>query len=189
MLIQGALSICRTTGGNKMHSAEIYISGGCGSAVRMDVKSSKRNRSDINYTVTTNFEHDSIKNSLDTAYYFAKSILEKTGNKYLDANMLHFSVKNKDFYQHRYTGPSSGSSIALCILSECLQRPLPGEIAITGQISGHGELHDVGSVKEKLLAASKLGKTVFYVPKDNAAEATDLEIRDMSTVLRDLWDI
>ena len=53
------------------------------------------------------------------------------------------------------------------------------------------------SSKSKLLAASKLGKTVFYVPKDNAAEATDLEIRDidvrpienMSTVLRDLWDI
>ena len=93
----------------KIKVAEIYISGGCGSAVRMDVKSSKRNRSDINYTVTTNFEHDSIKNSLDTAYYFAKSILEKTGNKYLDANMLHFCVKMVYYYPSIYLlGPSDG---------------------------------------------------------------------------------
>ena len=62
-LLENSLSVDQF----KIKVAEIYISGGCGSAVRMDVKSSKRNRSDINYTVTTNFEHDSIKNSLDTA--------------------------------------------------------------------------------------------------------------------------
>ena len=54
-----------------------------------------------------------------------------------------------------------GASFVICILSECLQLEIPGDVALTGQVSGHGEVFKVGDLREKIVAAQKMAKNVF----------------------------
>jgi predicted ATP-dependent protease len=74
---------------------------------------------------------------------------------------------------------------------------IPGDIAITGQISGHGELYTVGYLREKIVGAFNNGKSVIYVPQANILESTELEIEgievkpvcDMYQVVEEIWRI
>ena len=149
------------------------------------------------FTYTSNFETESVLNSIKTAYVFCKKYLEERENTFLDTHKLHFSVENLDFIPYKYFGPSMGTSFVICILSECLQLEIPSDVALTGQVSGHGEVFKVGDIREKIVAALKNGKWCIYVPLDNIIESVELNIdgievktmKDIYTVIFDLWNM
>ena len=70
-------------------------------------------------------------------------------------------------------------------------------MALTGQVSGHGEVFKVGDIREKIVAALKNGKRCIYVPLDNIIESVELNIdgievktmKDIYTVIFDLWNM
>lgn len=158
----------------------VYESGGWGSTTRIDVVSSRRNdKTEENYTFTSHFETQTMLNSIKTAYSFCKQFLEKKNIDYLKAHTLHISAENSDLLQYQYHGPSAGAVIALCILSECLKFEIPGHVAVTGQISGHGDLLMVGCLREKVLGALKQGKSDIFVPAGNELEASDIEVNEI----------
>ncbi|ASS73604.1 ATP-dependent protease, Lon family [Tumebacillus algifaecis] len=67
----------------------------------------------------------------------------------------------------RIDGPSAGVAITLAIYSAMLGKPIPQDVAITGEISIQGKVKPVGGVFEKIFGARQAGMTTVLVPYDN----------------------
>ena len=119
------------------------------------------------FTATFQFKSDSFQKSIRSAYKCAEKILIGRNNNFLDHHTIHFSTDTDvTLYED-----SAGSALAIGILSAALKFKIPAHVAITGTIKENGDVGRVGSIREKLLAALGLGKTIFYVPRGNEYEA------------------
>ena len=64
-------------------------------------------------------------------------------------------------------GPSAGVALTCALLSAVTGRPASGEYAMTGEITLHGRVLPIGGVKEKLLAAHRMGIDRILLPREN----------------------
>ena len=81
-------------------------------------------------------------------------------------------------------GPSAGVTIATALASELTRRPVRGDIAMTGEITLSGRVLPVGGIKEKVLAARRIGIREVILPRPNEKnvneDLTDELRRDMT---------
>jgi ATP-dependent Lon protease len=77
-------------------------------------------------------------------------------------------------------GPSAGVTIATALASELTQRPVRGDIAMTGEITLSGRVLPVGGIKEKVLAARRVGIREVILPRQNEKNV----VEDLNDVLR-----
>ena len=64
-------------------------------------------------------------------------------------------------------GPSAGVAILIGLYSAILDKPVPGEIAMTGEVSILGKIYPVGGVYAKIMAAKVAGVKKVIIPIDN----------------------
>lgn len=68
-------------------------------------------------------------------------------------------------------GPSAGISISVAIYSAITGIPVDNEVAMTGEISLHGNVKPIGGVNAKIAAAVKAGAKKIIIPKENWQES------------------
>jgi ATP-dependent Lon protease len=71
-------------------------------------------------------------------------------------------------------GPSAGLAFLVAMASAASGRAVRPGVAITGEVSLHGKVTGVGGAIQKAIAASRAGRKVLIVPRENAAEMAKL---------------
>jgi ATP-dependent Lon protease len=81
-------------------------------------------------------------------------------------------------------GPSAGVTLATALVSVLTGIPARSDLAMTGELTLRGMVLPIGGLKEKLLAAHRMGRTGVIIPRENARHLEELppEVRDQLTI-------
>lgn len=116
---------------------------------------------------------DVMKESADIAYSYVMSHLNDFGAEpvFFNESMVHLHVPEgatpKD-------GPSAGITMATALLSLALNKaPKPG-FAMTGELTLTGQVLPVGGIREKVIAAKRIGIKRLILPEDNRRDFDEL---------------
>lgn len=105
---------------------------------------------------------------------------------YIAANAEKFGIK-EDFRQkndiHIHVpegavpkdGPSAGVTMTTALVSALTKRPVRRDVAMTGEITLQGRVLPIGGLKEKLLAAQRMGVKTVIIPKENIRDLNEIE--------------
>ena len=133
---------------------------------------------------------DVMKESAEIAYSYVRS---KT--KYLQIDPETFN--DTDVHLHvpagaiPKDGPSAGVAMVMALVSLFIDRPVHGNIGMTGEVTLRGRVLPVGGIKMKILAAHRAGLNTVIIPKRNERDLEDVPdevLKSMHFVLVDRID-
>lgn len=72
-------------------------------------------------------------------------------------------------------GPSAGVSMTTALISAFSGRPVRSNVAMTGEITLRGRVMPVGGIKEKVLAARRIGIMEIILPRQNEKDLIEIQ--------------
>lgn len=125
---------------------------------------------------------DVMKESARTAISLVKSLAEKYGidKSRFEKTDIHIHVPEGAIPKD---GPSAGVTMATVVMSAFSNIPVSGKVAMTGEITLRGKVLPIGGLREKALAAYRVGIRKVIIPKDNEKDLEEIpaEIKNQIT--------
>ncbi len=116
---------------------------------------------------------DIMQESATTALAYLKSHADRYG-------LADFAWGKKDIHIHvpagavPKDGPSAGITLALSLCSTLTGREIDTKYAMTGEMTLHGSVLPIGGIREKTLAAKRLGIKEIILPEANRPDTAEL---------------
>ena len=117
---------------------------------------------------------DVMKESAMAAVSFIRSKADKYG-------VDHKFYKEKDIHIHvpegavPKDGPSAGVTMATALLSALTDTPVNQYVAMTGEISLRGRVLPIGGLREKTMAAYRMGIKTVIIPQKNVPDLAEID--------------
>jgi len=113
----------------------------------------------------------------------AQAALSYTRSRAKDFSIAPERFENTDVHIHLpegaipKDGPSAGITLATALISAFANRPVRHDVVMTGEITLHGRVLPVGGIKEKVLAAQRVGITTVIIPQENEKDLMEVPRR------------
>jgi ATP-dependent Lon protease len=122
---------------------------------------------------------DVMKESAQAALSFARAYALTLGlsNEFYAGREIHIHVPSGAVPKD---GPSAGVTMACALVSLISGVPVRHDVAMTGELTLRGKVLPIGGLKEKLLAAARMGITTCIIPAGNAPELAEMPPHVMS---------
>jgi ATP-dependent Lon protease len=116
---------------------------------------------------------DVMKESAQAALSFARAyaLTLGLGTEFYANREIHIHVPQGGVPKD---GPSAGVAMACALLSLISGVPVRHDVAMTGELTLRGKVLPIGGLKEKLLAAARMGITTCIIPAANAPELSEM---------------
>lgn len=110
-----------------------------------------------------------MRESSEIAYSYIESYLRKgeLNKNFFDENCIHLHVPAGAVPKD---GPSAGITMALALYSLAIGKPVKEKLAMTGEITLTGKVLPIGGLREKVIAARRVGVYELIVPKENRGD-------------------
>lgn len=127
---------------------------------------------------------DVMRESARAAMTYARSRSQELGldEKFAQQSDIHIHVPAGAVPKD---GPSAGITMASSLVSALTGRTAHKHVAMTGEITLRGRVLPIGGVKEKVLAAQRVGVSTVLLPKENEPDLRDIpaEVRDQLEIV------
>ncbi len=116
---------------------------------------------------------DIMKESAEIALDYVKAHAHELGidPKSFDTNDIHIHVPEGAVPKD---GPSAGVTMTTALVSALSERPVRSSLAMTGEVTLRGNVLPIGGLREKSLAAHRVGITKILIPKKNLRDLDDV---------------
>lgn len=116
---------------------------------------------------------DVMKESARTAISLVKSLADKYGidKSRFETTDIHIHVPEGAVPKD---GPSAGVTMATVVMSAFSGIPVSGQVAMTGEITLRGKVLPIGGLREKALAAYRIGIKKVIIPKGNEIDLDEI---------------
>ena len=133
---------------------------------------------------------DVMKESAQAALSYVRSKAEELGinGDFFEETDIHLHVPAGSIPKD---GPSAGVTMATALVSLLLEKPVRSDVGMTGEITLRGQVLPVGGIKEKVLAAHRVGLKTVILPQRNEPDLDDVpeEVKEeMKFILADQVD-
>jgi len=133
---------------------------------------------------------DVMKESAQAALSYVRSKAEELGidGNFFEESDIHLHVPAGSIPKD---GPSAGVTMATALASLLLETPVRADVGMTGEITLRGQVLPVGGIKEKILAAHRVGLKTVILPQRNEPDLDDVpeEVKEeMTFILADKVD-
>lgn len=141
--------------------------------VKTDLEGDEKKKKGNGSLTVTGHLGEVMKESSQIALTVARNFMHQIEptNTFLETSHIHLHVPEG---ATKKDGPSAGITIVTALASLAMDKAIRQNIAMTGEVSLTGKVLPVGGIKEKIIAAKRVGVNCVILPEENRKDFTEL---------------